>query len=76
MKKSSRFRFAIASMFLGFLTIWFVLLFPPAEAVAEQVMQSMGWVLTTVAGGYLTTKIAEHGTKFLRKPDGLQSHTD
>lgn len=62
MNKSTRVDLAKLSIWLGFVTIGVGAIFCEKE-VAIQLIESIGWFLTAVGGGFMGTKIAEHGTK-------------
>lgn len=69
MKPSTRLNFAKHCIYLGFITIWISLIPSIEKDITLQVIESMGWFLLTIGGGYMGTKVAEHGTSFMKKPD-------
>ena len=67
--ESTRLQFATISVVLSSILIAMAMLVDVDAIVAQQVVESLGWFLTSVGTGYLGTKAVEHGVKHLRKND-------
>ena len=64
---STRLIFAIVAMIGSFILMGLAMILDIDPTVAQQVVESCGWLLTSVGTGYLGTKAVEHGVKHLGK---------